>query len=156
MGFSARVDIIKTLVSCFGRPDDAKIRQFRTLTARTMHPILLVDDELHVRRLIQIVLLREGFQVVEAEDGLDALSALRELKGECSLIISDVIMPRMDGITLCRQVRKEFSWIPILLISGNEPEACRVADRYLGKPLHPTVLVTAVRELLGTAHHCPT
>ena len=115
----------------------------------TMQPILLVHDEKPVSDLIKIVLMREGFQVVEAEDELGALSTIQTLKGELSLIVSYVFMPRLDGISFCNEVKKEFPNIPVVLISGNRPEACRVGDRFLEKPLYPTILVTAIRELLG-------
>lgn len=116
----------------------------------TISPILVVDDEAQVRRLIKLFLVREGFQVVEAEDGLSAFSTLQELKGDLSLIVSDVRMPRLDGISLCQQVKKEFPYIPVLLISGNAPEACCVGDRFLEKPLRPEVLINAVQDLVGT------
>ena len=114
-----------------------------------MLPILVVDDELPVRQLITIILVRGGFQVVEAEDGLSALSVLQKLNGELSLIISDVVMPRLDGISLCKKVKQEFPRIPVVLVSGNRPEACGVGDRFLEKPLYPDVLLRAVRTLVG-------
>ena len=110
-----------------------------------MPPVLVVDDEAQVRRLIKLFLVREGFQVVEAEDGLSAFSTVQELKGDLSLIVSDVRMPRLDGIGLCKQVKGRFPHIPVLLVSGNAREACRVGDRFLEKPLHPELLVTVAR-----------
>jgi two-component system OmpR family response regulator len=106
-----------------------------------------VDDETPVRRLIKILLVRQGFEVVEAEDGLSALSTLQERKGDLSLIVSDVRMPRLDGIALCQQVKEDFPHIPVLLISGNEPDACRVGDRYLQKPLHSETFLSAPFEI---------
>jgi len=114
-----------------------------------MPPILLVDDETPVRRLIKTILVRQGFQVIEAEDGLTALSRLHELKGDLSLIVSDVRMPRFDGMSLCREVRNRFPHIPVLLYSGDAPEASSVGDRFLAKPVHPDVLIRAVEELVG-------
>lgn len=119
-----------------------------------MLPILVVDDEAHIRGLIKTVLFRQGFPVVEAEDGLSAFSTLQSLNGEVSLIISDVRMPRLDGISLCRQVKKGFPYIPVLLVSGNAPEASRVGDRFIEKPLYPEILVSKVRELLGDHSNC--
>jgi len=113
-----------------------------------MPPILLVDDETPVRQVIKTILVRQGFQVIEAEDGLSALSALHELKGDLSLIVSDVRMPGLDGIELCRQVKKGFPRIPVLLMSGNEPAACRVGDRFLQKPLRSETLLRAVQDLV--------
>jgi CheY-like chemotaxis protein len=114
-----------------------------------MLPILVVDDELPVRQLITLILVRDGFQVVEAEDGLSALSVLQKLNGELSLIISDVVMPRLDGISLCKKVKQEFPRIPVVLVSGNRPEASGVGDRFLEKPLYPDLLLRAVRALVG-------
>ena len=116
-----------------------------------MMPILLVDDEAQVRRLIKTILAGQGFEVVEAEDGLHAFSTLQELQGELSLIVSDVQMPGLDGISLCKKVRKGFPHIPVLLYSGDTPEACRVGDRFLEKPLHLDALIGAVRDLVGDA-----
>ena len=116
-----------------------------------VQPILLVDDETPVRRLIKTVLLRHGFQVIEAEDGVSALSTLTQLKGDLSLVVSDVVMPWLDGIGLCQQVKKIFPHIPVLLISGNQPNACRVGDRFLEKPFHPDTFISTVRDLV-TAH----
>jgi CheY-like chemotaxis protein len=116
-----------------------------------MMPILLVDDETQVRRLIKTILVQQGFEIVEAEDGLGAFSTIQELKGRLSLIVSDVRMPRLDGISLCKRVRKRFPHIPVLLYSGDAPEACQVGDRFLQKPVHPDVLICAVRDLVSNA-----
>lgn len=116
--------------------------------ALTILPILVVDDEAQIRRLLKTILAREGFQIVEAEDGLSAFSTPQELKGNLSLIVSDVRMPRLDGIALCQQVKKGFPQIPVLLVSGNAPEARNVGDRFLEKPLRHEIFGSAVRDLL--------
>jgi len=113
-----------------------------------MLPILLVDDDAAVRGLIKIILEGQGFHVIEAEDGLCALSALHNLGGLLCLIVSDVRMPRLDGIGLCKRVKGEFPRIPVLLYSGDAPEALGVGDRFLEKPVHSDKLLSAVRELV--------
>jgi two-component system OmpR family response regulator len=113
-----------------------------------MLPILLVDDDTPVRRLIKTLLVRQGFEVVEAEDGLSAISTIQELKGDLSLVVSDVRMPRLDGIALCERVKTRFPHIPVLLVSGNEPAACLVGDGFLQKPLHAETLISTVRNLV--------
>ena len=144
--------IIHNFGLLFLRACDATIYRFdKERKDLPMMPILLVDDERQVRCLIKTILAGQGFEVVEAEDGLRAFSTLQEFKGELSLIVSDVRMPSLDGISLCKQVKKGFPHIPVLLCSGDALEACGVGDGFLQKPVQPDVLIRAVRDLVADA-----
>jgi len=114
----------------------------------TEGPIVLADDEPQVRALLRFILSHNAFQVLEAEDGLEALLLVRQLSGKISLFVSDARMPKLDGVTLCKQVKQQFPSIPVLLISGNA-EACEwdAGDAFLRKPFHPDALVGVVRDL---------
>jgi DNA-binding response OmpR family regulator len=80
-----------------------------------MNMILVVDDDSHVRELVRIFLQREGFAVVEAIDGVEALEQLATRKAD--LVILDLMMPQMDGWELCRQLRMVYD-IPILMLTA--------------------------------------
>lgn len=81
-------------------------------------PILLVDDDPQIRRFIQAVLSKHGFQVLEVPDGVSALATVRKLDGAISLLVSDYSMPGLDGGILSRRLRDHFPAIPILLITA--------------------------------------
>lgn len=82
--------------------------------------ILVVDDESRMRKLVRDFLEREGFQVLEAEDGLQAMEIFYENK-EISLLILDVMMPKMDGWQVCREVRQS-SKVPIIMLTARSEE----------------------------------
>jgi two-component system response regulator MprA len=111
-----------------------------------MTRILVVDDELEVRDALRLALELEDFEVVSAEDGLDALGTLGSTRVDAMLL--DVSMPRMDGLELCRRLRADGSRLPILMLTAREAVDDRVdgleagADDYLPKPF-------ALRELLA-------
>ena len=112
-------------------------------------PVLLVDDEPQVRSLIRAVLSKHGFRVVEAIDGLSALSTVQDLDGAISLMVTDYSMPGLDGATLASRVKEQFPAIPILLISSDANGChCLSGDAFLAKPFAPTVLVDTVRRLI--------
>ncbi len=116
-----------------------------------MTRILVVDDDPHIRELVALYLQRDGFEVVEAEDGLAAMSALDSKKVD--LVVLDVMMPRMDGWELCREIR-EFSQLPVLMLTakGETPHKIKGlqigADDYVVKPFDPLELVARVKALL--------
>ena len=106
------------------------------------------------RNLLRLMLERAGFEIFEAEDGLKALLMVAEKVPDVLLL--DVMMPNMDGITVCEKLRSqaETAVIPIILLSARtSPEAVREgmeagATRYLGKPISSVELINNVREVL--------
>ena len=117
-----------------------------------MPTILVVDDEKDIRDLIVLNLQREGFKSIEAADGLDALHVV--LDKEVALVISDIVMPGLDGYELCRRVKEnaELGDIRVLLISGETTgtqPGC-MNDGFLNKPFNAAKLRSSVRRLLNT------
>ena len=116
--------------------------------------VLVVDDEHSLRRLLRLYLEWEGYEVLEADDGLDALSLLRE--GEIDLALVDVMLPELDGFELVRRIRAE-SAIPIILITARGEENQRIAgleigaDDYVVKPFSAPEVVARVRAQLRRA-----
>ena len=116
--------------------------------------VLVVDDEHALRRLLRLYLEKQGYEVVEADDGLDALSLLR--RGGIDLALVDVMLPELDGFELLRRVRNE-SGIPIILVTARGEETQRIAglelgaDDYVVKPFSPPEVVARVRAQLRRA-----
>jgi DNA-binding response OmpR family regulator len=114
-------------------------------------PILVVDDDPKIAQLVRAYLEREGFAVVTAGDGLAALAAVGELQPR--LIVLDLMLPELDGLSVARRVREE-SDVPILMLSARGSVADRVhgiaegADDYLAKPFSPAELVVRVKAIL--------
>lgn len=114
--------------------------------------ILIADDESRMRRLVSDFLKREGYTVVEAVDGKEALDIFSEEQG-ISLIILDVMMPGYDGWTVCREIRKS-SKVPIIMLTAKSEEIDELfgfelgADEYVTKPFSPLILVARVQALL--------
>jgi two-component system cell cycle sensor histidine kinase/response regulator CckA len=118
--------------------------------------IVLADDESAVRSYVKSILRRDGFEVFEAEDGLEALGMIRQLEGDVDLLVTDVRMPRMDGPTLAESVIREYPDISILFISGYwldvNQENRKYHDKtcgYVRKPFLPKALLEAVTHCLG-------
>jgi CheY-like chemotaxis protein len=113
-------------------------------------PVLLVDDERQVRKLIRTVLTKHGFRVIEENNGLTALSTVQNLGGAICLLISDYSMPGLDGATLASRVKGQFPKIPILLMSSDAYSCnCTSWDAFLGKPFAPSLLIDTVHRLLA-------
>jgi DNA-binding response OmpR family regulator len=116
--------------------------------------ILVVDDELSLRRLMRLYLTKAGFAVAEASTGREALAVLR--RGEIDLAIIDVMLPELDGFEVVRQARRDSS-IPIILLTARGEEASRVAgleigaDDYVVKPFLAHEVVARVRAQLRRA-----
>lgn len=100
---------------------------FLAVTNGARQRVLLVDDELPVRTFIAKVLQREGFETLEAGDGLEALGMLQQISGDVDVLVTDVKMPRMTGIELVEKVNTEFPGVPVVYISG-EPLKDRLHD----------------------------
>ncbi|MBS4209105.1 response regulator transcription factor [Bacillus sp. FJAT-50079] len=118
-----------------------------------MVKILIVDDDPHIRELIHLLLSKEGFSIKEAADGEEALSILETDK--INLVILDIMMPNMDGWTLCREIRTYYSdTLPILMLTAKGETAQKVkgfdlgTDDYLVKPFAPVELVARIKALL--------
>ena len=116
-----------------------------------MTKILIVDDDAHIRELINLLLRKEGFDLYEASDGLQALKVMEKVKIDLAVI--DIMMPNMDGWQLCKELR-EFSDIPILMLTAKGETTQKVkgfglgADDYLVKPFEPIELVLRIKALL--------
>lgn len=114
--------------------------------------ILVVDDESRMRKLIRDFLEREGYQILEAADGVEAMDLFYADKN-IDLIILDVMMPRMDGWQVCREIR-ECSKVPIMMLTARAEEQNELkgfdlgADEYVAKPFSPKILVARVAALL--------
>lgn len=119
--------------------------------------VLVVDDEEDLLSLLQYNLEQNGYEVVLARDGVDAIEKTRE--HEPDLIILDVMMPKMDGIEVCERLRKDahFRTIPIMMLTARNEEEDKVegldvgADIYLGKPVSVSVVVSQTNALLRSA-----
>jgi two-component system, OmpR family, response regulator len=113
--------------------------------------ILVVDDEAHIREVIQYALERDGFAVELAADGARALDLLGT--SDFDLVVLDILMPELDGLSFCRRVR-ESSAVPIIFVSSRAEEADRIVglelggDDYLVKPFSPRELVARIRTVL--------
>ncbi|MGI8334708.1 response regulator transcription factor [Actinomadura scrupuli] len=114
--------------------------------------ILVVDDEPAVRESLTSSLTFEGYEVVEASDGVEALERVAE--AEPDLVVLDVLMPRMDGLTTCRRLRTGGSMLPVLMLTARDMVGDRVtgldagADDYLVKPFELDELLARIRALL--------
>lgn len=120
--------------------------------------ILVVDDEKEIRNLIEIYLKNEGYTVIKASNGEEALKVLE--KEEIQLMILDIMMPKMDGMEVCRRVREHLNIpIPILMLSAKSEDMDKIAgimtgaDDYLTKPFNPLELSVRVKALLRRAYY---
>ena len=118
--------------------------------------ILVVDDESRMRKLVRDFLDREGFWVLEAGDGMEAMDLFYQDK-EIALMILDVMMPKMDGWQVCREVRQT-SGIPIIMLTARSEERDELqgfelgVDEYISKPFSPKILVARVTAILRRSH----
>ncbi len=114
--------------------------------------ILVVDDESRMRKLVKDFLVKKDFQVLEAADGEEAIDLFYADK-EIALIILDVMMPRMDGWEVCREIRKN-SKVPIIMLTARGDERDELlgfelgVDEYISKPFSPKILVARVEAIL--------
>ena len=120
-----------------------------------MPTILLVEDEPSVRRLARRALEREGFQILEASDGREALELSASYDGPISLLVSDLMMPEIGGLELSERIAESRPGTPVLFISGYSEareavrDALRGQGRFLAKPFRPRELAESVRELIA-------
>ena len=114
--------------------------------------ILVVDDESRMRKLLKDFLVKSGYEVLEAEDGEQAVDKFIAEK-DIALIILDVMMPKMDGWQVCREIRKD-SKVPIIMLTAKASEADELkgfelgVDEYISKPFSPKILVARAEAVL--------
>jgi DNA-binding NtrC family response regulator len=113
---------------------------------------LVVDDDASIRKFIITVLQRDGFLTIEAENGVEALELMRKPGVIVDLLISDIMMEKMDGITLAGFVRAEYPFIPILLVSGyadmEQSNHKYFGFEFLQKPFLPATIRSTVKRLM--------
>ncbi|NRF90024.1 response regulator transcription factor [Paenibacillus frigoriresistens] len=116
-----------------------------------MAPIMIVDDDPYIRELVRVFMLKEGFDVIDASDGADALKQLETV--QVDMVIMDIMMPNMDGWELCKELREHYD-IPLLMLTAKGETSQKVkgfelgADDYLVKPFEPVELAMRVKALL--------
>jgi len=116
--------------------------------------VLVVDDEVHIVELARLYLTREGYEVEGVGDGDQAMARFSQLKPD--LVILDIMLPGTDGLTLCKEIRKQ-SQVPIIMLTARDEVTDKVvglevgADDYLTKPFHPQELVARAKALLRRA-----
>lgn len=121
--------------------------------------ILVVDDDPHLREVVRYALSRQGWDVLEAADGASAVEIAR--REPLDVVVLDVMMPEMDGLEACRQLRT-FSAVPILFLSSRAEEVDKViglelgGDDYVAKPFSPRELASRVKAMLRRARPAPT
>ncbi|NLP16764.1 MAG: response regulator transcription factor [Clostridiales bacterium] len=114
--------------------------------------ILVVDDESRMRKLVRDFLVRNNYDVIEAENGEQALDIFFQTKG-IALIILDIMMPKIDGWQVCKEIR-EYSDVPIIMLTAKGEEKDELlgfelgVDEYISKPFSPKILVARVEAVL--------
>ncbi len=115
--------------------------------------VLVVDDESRMRKLIKDFLIQKGYSILEAEDGEEALKIFEENQNKINLILLDVMMPKLDGWSVLRQIRQN-SKVPIIMLTARGEEQDELfgfelgVDEYISKPFSPKILVARVEAIL--------
>ena len=116
--------------------------------------ILVVDDEFRMRKLVKDFLQKENCKVLEAEDGEEAIKVFDENKDKINLILLDVMMPKLDGWSVLRQIRQE-SKVPVIMLTARGEEQDELfgfelgVDEYISKPFSPKILVARIKAILN-------
>lgn len=116
--------------------------------------VLIADDDVQIRELISLYFRKEGFQVIEAADGAEAIVKIQQFQP--NMILLDIMMPILDGLEVCRQIRKT-SQIPIIMMTARAEDEDRImglelgADDYITKPFNPREVVARVKAVLRRA-----
>jgi len=133
---------------------------FEKLTGNVLHPshqagehnsVLLVEDDPALRRYLEVVLQRAGYLVMSASDGLEAMKSL--MTSHVDVIVTDALMPNLDGYELCRFVRNShhLSHLPIILLSALDPrnttDESEQVNAFLAKPVSPEDLLATISSL---------
>ncbi|WP_347460438.1 response regulator transcription factor [Clostridium sp. DMHC 10] len=112
--------------------------------------IYIADDEIKIQKLIEMFLVKEGYEVITYSNGEDLLEAFKEKRAD--MLILDIMMPGIDGLALCAELRK-ISNVPIIIISAKDSETDKIAglmlgsDDYMTKPFSPVELVLRVKKI---------
>lgn len=120
----------------------------------TEQVVLVADDDVQIRELLRLYFVKSGFKVEEAADGAEAIVKVQQLKP--ALVILDIMMPILDGLEACRQIRK-FSRVPIIMLTAFAEDDERIlgletgADDYVAKPFNPREVVARVKAVLRRA-----
>lgn len=118
--------------------------------------ILVVDDEEEIRNLLEIYLLNEGYKVIKASNGEEAIELIENK--DIHLVVLDVMMPKMNGIEACKKIREKLN-IPILMLSAKSEDIDKIqgimtgADDYISKPFNPLEFTVRVKALLRRAYY---
>ena len=116
--------------------------------------VLVVDDEARMRKLIKDFLVKKDYKILEAEDGEKALNIYNENKNKINLILLDVMMPKLDGWSVLRQIREDNKELPIIMLTARAEEQDELfgfelgVDEYITKPFSPKILVARVEAIL--------
>ena len=115
--------------------------------------ILIVDDELRMRKLIKDFLVKEGSKTIEASNGEEAIELFQENKNKINLVLLDVMMPKIDGWTVLREIRTN-SKVPVIMLTARGEEQDELfgfelgVDEYISKPFSPKILVARIQAIL--------
>ncbi len=116
--------------------------------------ILVVDDETRMRKLIKDFLMAKGHSILEAEDGEKAIQIYEQNQSKIKLILLDVMMPKLDGWSVLRQIRQMNKTVPIIMLTARGEEQDELfgfelgVDEYISKPFSPKILVARVEAIL--------
>ena len=119
--------------------------------------VLIADDEAQIREILSLYFKKEGFKVIEAADGAEALVQIQA--GKPDIILLDIMMPVLDGFEVCKQVRK-ISDVPIIMLTAKDFDDDRIlglemgADDYIAKPFNTREVVARVKAVLRRSSSC--
>lgn len=137
--------------------DHIEIRRGNRLqSAQPRRCVLLVEDDPALRRYLEVVLERAGYTVASASDGLEGMKIL--LSSRVDVIVTDALMPNLDGYELCRFVRNSahLAHLPVILLSALDPknttDESEQVNAFLAKPVSPEVLLTCIADLATDPH----
>ena len=117
-----------------------------------MPSVLIVDDERHILELLRLYLTNDGYQVISAADGREALQMVRVEKPD--LVVLDIMLPEIDGMEVCRRLRQDGNELPIIMLTARDDDIDKIvglelgADDYMTKPFNPRELVARIRAVL--------
>jgi len=117
--------------------------------------VLVIDDEDHILELARLYLSREGYAIETVTDGSEAVARFNQIKPD--LVVLDIMLPGLDGLSICKEIRKQ-NQVPIIMLTARDDISDKVvglelgADDYLTKPFHPQELVARAKALLRRSH----